>query len=192
MNKTFITIVSGLPRSGTSMMMQVIEAAGIPPLTDNIRKKDVDNPKGYYEFEPVKRTKQDPSWVARCPGKVVKMVYSLLYDLPAGYEYRVIFMERKIEEVLASQKVMLERLGNPGAGVSDEKMADLFRRELERFFSWVKDQQNMQMMKVHYSDMIEQPEREADRINEFLGGGLDAAAMVQSVDPSLYRKRAQE
>ena len=104
----FVTIVSGLPRSGTSMMMQAIAAGGIPALTDGFRAADVDNPRGYYEFEPVKKTREDASWLDRAGGKVVKMVYRLLYDLPAeGYEYRVVFMRRDIREVLASQKKML-------------------------------------------------------------------------------------
>ena len=110
----FITIVSGLPRSGTSMMMQVIEAGGIPALTDNPRARDEDNPQGYYEFEPVKQTRDDPSWVPGARGKVVKMVYRLLYDLPGDQDYRVIFMRRNIDEVLTSQKKMLQRSGKPG------------------------------------------------------------------------------
>ena len=108
-NNAEIIIVSGLPRSGTSMMMRMLEAGGIPPLIDNLRRPNEDNPGGYYEFEPVKRTKQDPSWLTTAGGKVVKMVYRLLYDLPTGYEYRVIMMRRTLEEVLASQEAMLKR-----------------------------------------------------------------------------------
>src|SRR5437660_7651564 len=110
-----IIIVSGLPRSGTSLMMQMLENGGVPVVTDNIRTADTDNPKGYYEFEQVKKIKQDASWLPGTRGKVFKMVSQLLYDLPAGELYRIIFMDRDIDEVLASQEKMLERLGQKTA-----------------------------------------------------------------------------
>ncbi|MBA7643071.1 hypothetical protein ES703_50781 [subsurface metagenome] len=116
------------------MMMQALEAGGMPILTDNIRKSDQDNPKGYFEFEPVKKTKDDPSWVQVAAGKAVKMVYRLLYDLPHDYEYRVIFMNRNIAEIMASQRAMLERTGQQGANISDEKLTQLFEKELEKIY----------------------------------------------------------
>lgn len=186
----FITIVSGLPRSGTSMMMQVIEAGGIPALTDNVRTKDEDNPQGYYEFEPVKKTKQDPSWVPQARGKVVKMVYRLLYDLPPDYEYRVIFMRRNIDEVLASQKKMLQRSGKPGANVSDEKLKELFIAELEKFNRWIAAQKNFSIISVDYAEMIQSPQEQCEKINAFLGGMLDCGRAAAAVDPSLYRNRS--
>jgi hypothetical protein len=186
----FITIVSGLPRSGTSMMMQVIEAGGIPALTDNVRTKDEDNPQGYYEFEPVKKTREDPSWVPGARGKVVKMVYRLLYDLPADQEYRVIFMRRNVDEVLASQKKMLQRSGKPGAAVSDEKLKELFIEELERFDRWIASQPNFSLIEVDYRDMVASPGMQCKRINAFLGGVLDGDRAAAAVDPSLYRNRS--
>ena len=189
MNLPFITIVSGLPRSGTSMMMQALEAGGIPALTDNIRQNDVDNPKGYYEFEPVKKTKDDPSWVPEARGKVVKMVYRLLYDLPDEYEYRVVFMRRNIDEVLASQKAMLERIGKQGAKVGDGKMAELFKSQLAEFDKWTASRNNFSIISVEYKDMIASPGTQCEKINNFLGGVLDIDASVAAVDPSLYRKR---
>jgi len=186
----FITIVSGLPRSGTSMMMQAIEAGGIPALADHIRKKDEDNPKGYYEFEPVKKTRDDPSWVPGARGKVVKMVYSLLYDLPEGFEYRVIFLRRKMDEVLASQKKMLERTGKEGAKVSDEKLAELFTTQLAKFDRWVAGRSNMAILSIDYKDMITSPKAQCEKIRAFLGGGLDVDAAAAAVDPALYRNRS--
>jgi hypothetical protein len=186
----FITIVSGLPRSGTSMMMQVIEAGGIPALTDNVRTKDEDNPQGYYEFEPVKKTKEDPSWVLGARGKVVKMVYRLLYDLPADQEYRVIFMRRNIDEVLASQKKMLQRSGKQGAAISDEKLKQLFMPELDKFDRWIAAQPNFSIIEVDYSDMVASPATQCKRINGFLGGVLDGDRAAAAVDPSLYRNRS--
>ena len=190
MKVPFITIVSGLPRSGTSMMMQAIEAGGLPALADHVRTKDEDNPKGYYEFEPVKKTKEDPSWVPGARGKVVKMVYSLLYDLPETYEYRVIFMRRNMDEVLASQKKMLERSGKKGASVSDEKLAELFTAQLAKFDRWVEARSNIALLSINYKDMIASPKAECEKIGEFLGGVLDTDAAAAAVDPSLYRNRS--
>ena len=186
----FITIVSGLPRSGTSMMMQAIEAGGIPALADHIREKDEDNPKGYYEFEPVKKTKDDPSWVSGARGKVVKMVYSLLYDLPEAYEYRVIFMRRNMDEVLASQKKMLARSGKEGAKVSDEKLAELFTAQLAKFDRWVAACKNIALLSIDYKDMVASPKAQCEKISVFLGGVLDPDAAAAAVDPSLYRNRS--
>src|SRR5215471_15035568 len=107
-----ITIVSGLPRSGTSMMMRMLEMGGMPVIIDQVRQPDVDNPRGYYEFEPAKKTKTDTSWLNHAPGKAVKMVYRLLYDLPSKFTFRVLFMQRKLDEVLVSQRTLLVRQGN--------------------------------------------------------------------------------
>ncbi len=189
MERDFITIVSGLPRSGTSMMMQAIEAGGIPVLADHLRTKDDDNPKGYYEFEPVKKTKQDPSWVPGARGKVVKVIYSLLYDLPQNFHYRVVFLERSIEEVLVSQKKMLRRCGQKGGGVDDQKMIALFTAQLARFNHWIRNQQCFSLLPVRYTEMIAEPLAAAEKINQFLGGGLDVQAMARAVDPNLYRKK---
>ncbi len=189
MTRDYVTIVSGLPRSGTSMMMQVLEAGGIPALTDGLRSADDSNPKGYYEFEPVKKTKEDPSWVDRARGMAVKMVYRLLYDLPGEYEYRVVFMRRDVEEVLISQQTMLQELGKKGAGASNERMAALFRRELASFEAWVARRENFGILYVEHGDMIRSPAGEAVRISRFLGGDLNTEAMAAAVDPSLYRAR---
>ena len=140
--RDYVIIVSGLPRSGTSMMMKAIEAGGIEPIVDHIRKADEDNPKGYYEFEPVKKTKEDASWLKDASGKVVKMVYRLLYDLPADYQYRVIFTQRDLKEVLASQNKMLQRSGKSGGGISDEQMEQLFAGELAKCEKWLAEQTN--------------------------------------------------
>ncbi|MDY6913556.1 MAG: sulfotransferase family protein [Planctomycetota bacterium] len=189
MGREFITIVSGLPRSGTSMMMQAIEAGGIPTLTDNIRKSDQDNPKGYYEFEAVKKTREDASWLEDAAGKVVKMVYRLLYDLPQDREYRVVFMRRKLQEVLASQKVMLERLGQDQGNVTDDKMAEMFRKQLNAFDQWVQQQDCFRILYTDYGKVLESPLQQFRLVSEFLGGDLDVRAMAAVVDPSLYRQR---
>ncbi len=188
--RDYITIVSGLPRSGTSMMMQMLDTGGLEALTDHVRKPDEDNPKGYYEFEPVKRTKQDPSWVPTAVGKAVKMVYRLLYDLPAEYQYRVLFMRRKLEEVIKSQEIMLQRSGKSGGNLSDEEFIRLFAAEIDKCLKWMDAQPNFRYIQVDYNEMIADPRKQVARVVEFLDGDLDAEKMVGVVDPSLYRQRA--
>jgi len=188
-DRPFVTIVSGLPRSGTSLMMRMLEAGGLPVLVDNLRAADVDNPRGYYEFEPVKRLKDDPGWVAQAAGRAVKMVYLLLLDLPPGHRYRVLFMRRNLDEVLASQKAMLDRLGK-SSPLDDERMAALFRDQIARFESWVQGRPEFRVLDVSYNAMVTDPAPLAAEVDRFLGGGLDLAAMAGVVDPTLYRNRA--
>lgn len=190
MNSSKIIIVSGLPRSGTSMMMQVLSAGGIEPLTDNIRKKDKDNPRGYYEYEPAKKTDEDPIWVQKADGKVVKMVYSLLYDLPHDHEYQVIFMDRDINEVLSSQKKMLKRLGREGAKVGDDKLKRLFKKDLSKFKLWISGKDNFSILFVNYKEMVESSLSQCKKINSFLGDILDVDSAATVVDPNLYRNRS--
>lgn len=189
MTDNFITIVSGLPRSGTSMMMRMMEAGKIPVIIDKLREADEDNPAGYYEFEPVKQTNKDSSWLDDANGKAVKMVYRLLYDLPATHQYRVIFMRRKIEEVLASQKKMLERNGKLDDSITDAQMAALFRGQLQKFEAWIAQQKNFAVLEVNYNELLQDASPVIERINEFLGGSLDTLAMSEVVDPTLYRNR---
>ena len=187
-DRPFLTIVSGLPRSGTSLMMKMLEAGGLPVLVDHVREADVDNPRGYYEFEPVKSLKADASWVAPALGKAVKMVYLLLMDLPQDQEYHVVFMRRNLEEVLASQRAMLDRMGRPSP-LDDAKMAALFRDGLARFEAWVADRPNFRLLDVSYNGLVTDPALILPEVDRFLGGGLDLAAMARVVDPSLYRNR---
>jgi hypothetical protein len=190
--RAYVTIVSGLPRSGTSMAMRVISEGGIPPLIDEIRKADEDNPRGYYEFEPVKQTRKDASWLERAPGKVVKMVYRLLFDLPAGYQYRVVFMKRRLEEVIASQNVMLDRLGKAGGGLSDDQLIGTFRKEIEKVEAWLAEQSNFKTLYVDYNQVLSDPSGPVRAINDFLGGDLDTKKMLSVVDPALYRQRKEQ
>jgi hypothetical protein len=185
----FVTIVSGLPRSGTSMMMRMLDVGGLPALTDNIREADEDNPRGYYEFEPVKKTKKDASWLESARGKVVKMVHLLLLDLPPDREYRVIFMERHLDEVLSSQNVMLERKGKTGGDLPDESVKRIFEMQLGQVRKYLEEHPNFRVLHVDYNEMIKDPRPSATAVNDFLGGFLDTEAMVNVVEPSLYRQR---
>jgi broad-specificity NMP kinase len=189
MNKNTIVIVSGLPRSGTSMMMKMLEAGGLDVLTDHIRTPDEDNPKGYYEFERVKKVEEDKAWLPEAQGKVVKMISALLKHLPSGYQFKIIFMRRDMAEILASQRRMLVRRGEQPDRVEDERMSELFEHHLQDTFSWLADQPHMEVLKVSYNEVLAGPVEPVARINEFLGGDLDEERMVDVVDPALYRQR---
>jgi hypothetical protein len=183
-----IIVVSGLPRSGTSLMMQMLDNGGVQVLTDNLRTADVDNPNGYYELELVKQIKRDTSWLPAARGKALKLVSQLLYDLPPGETYRVIFMERDLDETLASQEKMLERLGRQSAAPR-EHMKRLYTSHLERLHEWLRQQANMNVLRVPFHDLVKQPRVQAGRVRDFLGGTLDVEQMARSVNPSLYRNK---
>jgi len=186
----FITIVSGLPRSGTSMMMKMLEAGGIPPYTDNIRIPDDDNPKGYYEYERVKKLPEgDTEWLSAAQGKAVKVISALLEHLPPDYAYRVLFMQRKMDEILASQKKMLVRSGKPTDQVSDEQLSEMYGKHLAKVNAWLAGQANFSILYLDYNAMLGDPHPYALQVNQFLGANLDPQAMVAVVDPNLYRQR---
>ena len=184
-----IVIVTGLPRSGTSMMMKMLEAGGVPSLCDGQRVADSDNPNGYYEFEPVKQTKTDASWLNDAPGKAVKMVYSLLYDLPTDRSYDVVFMRRELNEILASQNQMLRNM-QIASSVDDDRMGRLFQHEITKFIRWLETADHINCIEVGYNDVAAGQSTPVSEINAHLGGNLNTQAMSSVVDPSLYRNRA--
>lgn len=189
MERETITIVSGLPRSGTSMMMKMLQAAGMPVLTDQIRAADEDNPEGYYEFERVKQIEEDKAWLPEAQGKVVKMIAALLKHLPLEYPYKVIFMRRNIEEVLASQREMLIRRGEPTDTIPDQRMAALFDKHVTQVEAWLAEQPNFEFLYVDYGEVLEKPLEQAKRVSQFLDYALDIEKMAAVVDPALYRQR---
>src|SRR5262245_58922958 len=182
-----IIIVSGLPRSGTSLMMQMLDNGGIEVVTDNIRTADTDNPRGYYEYEQVKKIKEDKAWLPPTRGRAFKMISQLLYDLPASEKYRVIFMERDFDEMLDSQEKMLQRLGRPAAPRDQIKRS--FNAHLNKLYAWLKEQRNFEVLFVRYNELMQNPQEQANRVHSFLGGRTNLDKMVKSVDPSLYRNR---
>lgn len=189
MNHACITIVSGLPRSGTSMLMNMLAAGGMSVMTDGLREADDDNPRGYFELESVKKLTDDSSWLKHARGQAVKVISQLLYELPDTETYRVLFMHRRMSEILASQERMLERRGLSGAGPSDDVLASKFSAHLEAVDQWLDKQKHFACLPVQYDAVIEAPEETAVRIRDFLGIDLDTAAMAAAVDPSLYRNR---
>ena len=186
-----IVIVSGLPRSGTSMMMKMLEAGGLSVMTDAIRQADIDNPKGYYEYERVKNLEKetDKSYVREARGKVLKVISFLLKDLPDDNFYRVVFMRRHLDEVIASQNKMLDRRGEDS--IDDrETMAEAYRNHLAAVKILVRKRPNLEMLEFRYDEAVKNPKEAARMVNAFLGGKLDERAMAAVIDGELYRNRA--
>ena len=186
-----VTIVSGLPRSGTSMMMQMLDRGGVEPFTDGEREADADNPKGYYEHAQATKLAKDASWIPEARGKAVKIVAQLLPALPTSEQYRVVFMDRDLREVIKSQDAMLERLGKSGGAISDTDMMKTLDAQVERIERIMANRPDIQCLFVDYADVLASPAEQARRINAFLGGALDEAAMVTAVDGTLQRQRAE-
>lgn len=189
----FITVVSGVPRSGTSMMMQMLEAGGMQILTDSIRTANQDNPLGYYEFEPVKGlAKGNSAWMPLAQGKAVKIISALLEYLPAGYNYKLVFMHRKMDEVVASQRRMLSHRGEPQSEASDEKLVEMLERHLNRVRDWLALQPNYTVATIDYNQLVTDPLPQVLTINQLLGGHLDTDRMCAVVNASLYRNRSAQ
>jgi Sulfotransferase domain len=189
-NFDFITIVSGLPRSGTSMMMRMLEAGGMPVIADNDRNADADNPNGYYETEAVKKLKEDSSWVGSMAGKALKAIYLLLYELPKDSHYRVLFMRRCLQEVIASQDTMLRRSGASTGNMDKQLLTRHFEAQLNHLDRWLRQQPNMSVIYVDYAEAVYDPAGTAARVAQFLGGCVDPTKMAAAVDSNLYRQHS--
>jgi len=185
-----ITIVSGLPRSGTSLMMQMLVAGGMTPLSDGERTADADNPRGYLEWERIKQLPSDPGCIAEAEGKVVKVISRLLLSLPGGHEYRVIFMQRPLPEVLASQDQMLQRRGTYKEGVDPAAISAAFEKHLREVYTRLDSRSDVKAVRVAYHDALQNPDEVGRKLSEFLGIKLNLEAMAAQVDGSLYRNRA--
>lgn len=185
-----VLIVSGLPRSGTSLMMMMLEAAGIEPLTDHERKADDDNPKGYYELERVKKMKDgDTAWLEGVGGRAVKVISALLPSLPPEHAYKVIFMRRNMAEILASQRKMLVNRGEDPDKIDDAEIGASFERHLTQITKWLNDQPNFSTLFIDYNLLLEEPAPQVEKIRQFLGGDVDADRMIDAIDPKLYRQK---
>jgi len=191
-NKKTIYIVSGLPRSGTSMMMKMLENCGIEPFIDNIRVPDEDNPRGYYEFERVKQLEKDHSWMHEARGKAVKVISMLLQHLPPGYEYKIIFMHRNMDEILASQAAMMMRNGEKNSRISDGDLSATFDRHLKNIETWLAQQSNIKVLYVSYNELLKNPRENVININNFMEFPLKDTRMLEIIDPNLYRQRQEE
>jgi hypothetical protein len=186
-----VIIVSGLPRSGTSMMMRMLEKGGLSLLVDGTRTPNDDNPKGYYEFERVKKLPEgDVAWLPDAQGKGVKIIAALLAHLPNAHTYRVLFMRRKMDEILASQRRMLERRGEDPDTIDDAEMARLFEAHVAQVHRWMDQQPHLTYLDVDYNGVLADPVGCLTQVHDFLELSLDLEAMTAVVDPTLYRQRA--
>ena len=189
-----VIVVSGLPRSGTSMAMQMLAAAGVSAITDGVRKAGEDNPKGYFEDERVKdlhkadKDGKDRGWLREARGKAVKIISFLLKDLPETNNYKVIFMRRDLPEVLASQRKMLDRRREANE-IEDEKMLELWKDHLWKVNYLLKHVDHLESLEIPYKDAVANPLEQARRIKEFLGLPLAPEKMAGAVDEKLYRNR---
>ena len=186
-----IIIVSGLPRSGTSMLMKMLEAGGIEIASDEIRTADDDNPKGYYELEKVKELdkSEDKSWLTEFRGKAVKIISYFLKDLPKTNNYKIIFIERNLQEMIASQNKMLIHRGEVVDPAGDEKMIKNFENHLQKIKYMLGNEPHCELLYLNYSDVLKSPIKEVEKVNQFLGGYLDKEKMIGIIDPKLYRNR---
>lgn len=185
----FITVVSGLPRSGTSLMMQMLHAGGLPVLTDGLRIADDSNQRGYFEYEPVKRLRTDRAWLPQANGHAVKIIHLLLANLltDGSLRYRIVFMQRPIHEVLDSQRVMLAREGKTAADAA--VLSKVFEGQLAQAAAWLAAQPSIEVLYMPYHRVVREPLAVAAEVKEFLGLDLDEEAMAAAVDPSLHRQR---
>jgi hypothetical protein len=186
-----ITIVSGLPRSGTSLMMQMLVAGGMTALSDGERRADTDNPRGYLEWERIKQLPNDPACIAEGEGKVVKVISRLLLSLPAGHEYRIIFMQRPLPEVLASQDEMLRRRGTYKEGADPAAISAAFEKHLREVYAWIDGKPYVTALRVQYHEVLSKAKEISQRLETFLEAPLDVEAMVGQVDGALYRNRSK-
>jgi hypothetical protein len=186
----FVTVVSGVPRSGTSLMMQMLAAGGVELLADSDRSPDVDNPRGYFEFTPVRRLRDEASWFPEALGRAVKVIYALLKAVPDDIPARIVFMQRDLGEVVASQRTMVARGGGPDDVLPNERMVEIFRAQVDETLAWVAQQPRFELLEVAHADAVHDPAKVAHAVDAFLGGGLDVAAMAAVPDPALHRQRA--
>jgi hypothetical protein len=184
-----VIVVSGLPRSGTSLAMQMLHAGGVPAVTDGLRTRDDDNPRGYFEFERVKQLRTDKAWLDDASGKAVKVIHLLLMELPDDRPYRVVFMQRDLREVVKSQSTMLARSGRTGGGLPPERLMAVYEQQLKTVDAWLAARPGFGVLRVPYAELVRDPDAWVARVAAFVGGPLDLAAMRAAVDPSLHRNR---
>ncbi len=183
--KNTIIIVSGLPRSGTSMMMQMLTAAGLTALTDDVRTKDISNPKGYFEYEKVKSLAQNADWLHLAQGKVLKVIAQLVPFLPNQFDYKIIMMHRDIKEILFSQQKMLGK----DTAVIPFALADIFTKQLLETEQFIVSHANMKVLPIHYKQVIDTPLEQAKTVASFLNMDLNMEALIDSIDQNLYRNK---
>ncbi|NND88074.1 MAG: tetratricopeptide repeat protein, partial [Flavobacteriaceae bacterium] len=181
-----IVVVSGLPRSGTSLMMQMLHNGGMEALVDDKREADISNPKGYFEYEPVMSIHKDNSWLPLAKNKSVKIVAPLLRYINPDFRYKVIFMKRDLDEIIKSQQKMLGK--NPDT--LPVKIYNAFHTQLQTVARWKEREPGVELLYVDYAELVDDPDALVEKIKSFLGlKSLDSEKMKKSIDKKLYRNR---
>ena len=186
-----ITIVSGLPRSGTSLMMQMLAAGGMPILSDGERAADPDNPRGYFEWERIKQLPQDPACIDEAEGRAVKVISQLLFALPGRRSYQIVFMERPLSEIVVSQAEMIRRRGTSGAALSDAALIAGLQAHLNQVNAWLQHRPDIRLCRVQYHRVLRDPKGVSEIVQNFLQRSLDVTLMAQQIDLALYRHRME-
>ncbi len=190
--RDFVIVVSGLPRSGTSLMMQILAANGLPLLVDNQRKADESNPQGYFEYQPVKTLKQNAQWLHLAKGKAVKIISNLLFYLPKDWHYKVIFLQRDLDEIITSQQRMLANLNKQAPLKDPTELKALLAAHLLQVQQWLAQQPNINVFKIPFTDLIFQPEKVLPQLQKFLQWPIDLQQSKRVIRPDLYRSRKSE
>jgi hypothetical protein len=185
--RKWITVVSGVPRSGTSLVMHMLAAGGYPVLADETRPPDDHNPRGYLEYAPVKALRRDSSWLPEARGRAVKVIHALVSVLPEGCDYRLVLVRRDLHEVVASQEAMLPQPLEGGLGA--DRLVEIFASQLAELETWLAGQPHFRVLRLEHAALLSEPRAAAEQLAAFLDGGLDAAAMAAVVDPALYRQK---
>ena len=184
-----IIVVSGLPRSGTSLMMQLLQAAGIPLLTDDHRPPDENNPKGYFEFKAVKSLSTDASWLPLAKGKAVKIISHLLVHLPDHFQYKIIFMNRDLKEIIRSQNKMLDRFGKAKGKLSEAQLAERYALHLHQIHQWLKQRSNISFTDISFNHLIQSPKNEWPKVQGLLNLTVSSQQVLRVIEPKLYRTK---
>ncbi|MGA0901105.1 MAG: alkaline phosphatase family protein [Luteolibacter sp.] len=182
-------LVSGLPRSGTSLMMQILEAAGIPIMTDGKRQADEDNPVSYCEWEELKTLPKNPHLLDKAKGRAIKVVTALLPALPRKHRYKILYMVRPVEQIIDSQWAMLARHGKSPRAEKDHLIAtqDQYSRKVRELLS---SSEQVELLEVDYPKLIADPASVLEEIAGFLGVAFQLTSdVIDCVKPQLYRQR---
>jgi predicted AlkP superfamily phosphohydrolase/phosphomutase/tetratricopeptide (TPR) repeat protein len=188
-NNESIIIVSGLPRSGTSLMMQILDKAGMTLFTDNSRIPDDNNPKGFFEHEAVKRLARDNTWLKETKGKVVKIIAPLLFALPEKFIYKIIFMNRNIHEVILSQQKMLTSEGRAKEGTFSISLNNSFSNILKKVENWRERSHHVEILYIEHKELIKNPVIEINKVKQFLDFEVSAQELSKIIDRNLYRSK---
>lgn len=186
-SRDFVVVVSGVPRSGTSLLMQMLAAGGLPVCVDDARPPDTHNPRGYFEFEPAKALAKNTAWLPQATGHAVKVVHTLVPSLPEGLAYRLVLVRRDLQEVVASQDAMLA--GSAPPGPSAQRLAEIYARQLAELERWLEGRPGFRVLPLDYGGILADPSRVACTLDGFLGGGFATEAMAGAVAPELWHQR---